>query len=126
VNVAAETAHGFTITANANYHLDSLIVDGVKSPSASSYTFLLLRRTIRPHNLGDQHVCDHFDSGSNGSISPLGTTAVNAGDSLKFTLTANANYHIDSLYRGWGIAGGGIELYVPYRNGTHTNPGSVP
>jgi len=99
VNVASGDSARFTITANANYHLDSLIVDGVKVTSASSYTFFTVAANpYDPHNLCDQHVCDHFDSRLEREHQPpWGRRQVNAGDSLKFTLTANANYHIDSL-----------------------------
>jgi len=37
----------FTFSPSANYHVDSLIVDGVKVTSASSYTFFNVRQGIR-------------------------------------------------------------------------------
>ncbi len=88
----------FTFTPNTGYYIDSLIVDGVRQTSASSYTFssVTANRTIRATFKLYQYTIT-ASSGSNGSLSPSGNVVVNYGSNQTFTFTPNTGYYVDSL-----------------------------
>ena len=99
-NVSYGSSQQFTITPSTGYHLDSLIVDGVRNTdSTSSYTFksVSASHTIRVTFLINQYTIT-ASSGSNGSINPTGLVNVNYGGSQLFTFTPSTGYHVDSLY----------------------------
>jgi hypothetical protein len=106
VNYAATQV--FTVTPNACYRVDSVIVDDVNMGTITTYTFA---NVIAPHTIRTVYRLNTYvvtpTSGSNGSISPSSPTTVNCGANLTFTLTPSTGYHIDSViingtYRGTG------------------------
>ena len=98
VVVSSGNSQTFTFTPNTGYKFASLLIDGVSVDSTSSYTF---------NNVTSNHtIAVSFSviqdtiftvAGSNGSISPSDTVAVNYGSSQQFTITPNTGYHTDSV-----------------------------
>jgi hypothetical protein len=98
VTVNNGTNQQFTIAPTTGYHIDSVIVDGAKVDSTTSYTFVSVtsNHTIRVVFAINQFTIT-ASAGINGSISPSGTVTVNYSANRKFTVTPNAGYHVDSL-----------------------------
>lgn len=101
VTVSEGKSQTFTITPNAGYVVDYVVIDGVNSGAQSSYTFSAVTAS---------HTIDAYfkvkpvtqytitaSAGANGTISPAGSVAVNEGSSQTFTMTPNAGYVIDKL-----------------------------
>ncbi len=95
VNVPTNGDQPFTITADAGNHIDSVLVDGVKTDSMGSYTFT---------NVSADHTIDAYFSintytltytaGANGSITGTSPQTVNhGGDGTAVTAVADAGYH---------------------------------
>jgi hypothetical protein len=88
----------FTITPNAGYHVDTLTVDSIPVPAATSYTFTNVTAT---HTIDVTFAINTYTitatAGANGAISPSGAVLVNHGDNQTFTITPNAGYHVDTL-----------------------------
>src|SRR5205814_9212708 len=75
----------FSISANTGYHIDSVIVDGAKVDSTTSYTFsnVTANHTIRATFAVDQFTIS-ASAGSHGSISPSGAVTVDYGNNQAF------------------------------------------
>ncbi len=88
----------FNVTPNAGYHLDSLIVDGTKVDSTTSYTFTSVNanHTIRAVFAINQYTIN-ASAGPEGTISPNGTVVVNYGSNQTFTISPTTGHHVDSL-----------------------------
>jgi hypothetical protein len=88
----------FTFAPATGYHFDSLLVDGVRVDSTASFTFHAVTSShiITPW-FGINRYAITASAGSNGSIVPSGTVAVDYGGSQLFSLSAATGYHIDSL-----------------------------
>src|SRR5439155_1448369 len=88
----------FSISPNTGYHVDSLLVDGVKVDSTTSYTYT---NVTANHSLRAVFAINQFTitstAGANGAVSPLGSVSVNYGGSRVFAVTPNTGYHVDSL-----------------------------
>ncbi|MFI5253639.1 MAG: T9SS type A sorting domain-containing protein [Bacteroidota bacterium] len=99
VDVVKHVDQAFTITPSANYHIDSIFVDGGYVGNTSPYTFTNVTAT---HTINAKFAIDQFtitsSSGSNGSISPTPSLSVSYGDSAVFTFTPSTGYHVDSVY----------------------------
>ena len=89
----------FTITPDANHHLDSLIVDGIyHGPDSISYTF---------ENVLTDHAIDAYFSintytitattTTGGSIIPSDDVIIEYGADTTFTISANSGYVLDSV-----------------------------
>jgi hypothetical protein len=96
VNFKANQA--FTITPDANYHVDSLLIDNVKVDSTASYTFV---NVSADHTIRAVFAIDQFtitaSANSGGTITPSGATIVTYGANQAFTITANVHYLLDSV-----------------------------
>lgn len=91
----ADTTVSFS--ANAGYHFDSLVVDGTRVDSLSTYTFI---GVTAPHSITAYHSVNHYTvtaSAVNGSITPNGSTDLPYGASQQFTFSPNSGYHLDSV-----------------------------
>jgi hypothetical protein len=104
VSYGADTS--ITLTPDAHYHVDSLIVDGVSIGASAKYTFAHVtgNHTLRATFVIDQ-VAITAISGGNGSVSPAGVVLVNYGSDQSFTITADTGYviadvHVDSVSVG--------------------------
>lgn len=98
-NRLPNTSQKYTITPNANYFLDSLIVNGINIPDSipgKSFTFTNINanHTIRVVFRTNIIISS---TGPNGTISPLGTTNKDNNTSQKYTITPNQFYFLDSL-----------------------------
>ncbi|GHV68459.1 hypothetical protein FACS1894199_15720 [Bacteroidia bacterium] len=96
------TDFAFTITPQAAYVLDTLLVDGIDSlashPLASNYTFYNID-TAHTIHVGFKKKTFTLTAvaGANGSISPSGPTMVEYGSSQIFTFAPDPYYVIDSV-----------------------------
>ena len=95
----------FTITPDAGYQIDKVLVDGSEvAAGGGSYTFT---NVTADHTIsatfkatGENPPVTHTITASaaaNGSISPSGAVAVNEGASQTFTITPNAGYRINKV-----------------------------
>ena len=88
----------FTITPATGYHVDSVIVDGSKVDSTTSYTFV---NVTASHTIRTTYKINSYTitatAGSNGTISPTGTVYVTYGSNQQFTITPATGYHVDSV-----------------------------
>jgi hypothetical protein len=85
----------FTTASNPGYHIVDVRVDGVSIGAVTTYTF---SNVTSDHTLEVIFAINQYTitatTGSNGAISPLGTSTVNYGGRQTFTLTPNEGYHI--------------------------------
>jgi len=98
INVQNDSDYTFTIAPDAGYHIDSVVVDGVKTDSTSSYTFYAVssNHTIDAYFSIDTYTITAIAT-TGGSIAPSGAVTVNYGADKTFTVTADAGYHIYSV-----------------------------
>ncbi len=122
----------FTIQPDSGYHIDIVKVDGVeligdelaKVKEEKSYTFA---NVTQEHTLGVTFAEDsqpvktysiQASAGSNGTISPSGTTTVEEGGSVVYTITPNSGYHISDVFIN-GTRVVGDELAYIVNTGTY-------
>ena len=89
----------YTITPNAGFVLDTLFVNGIKVDSISSYTFdsVQINKTIFA-KFKVKTFAIISSSGTGGSISPIGTSSVKYDSSIKYTITPNTGFVIDTIF----------------------------
>ena len=105
VTVNQGAARTFTITADANYHIAGVLVDGSSVGAVTSYTF---SNVTAGHTISASFAVDAYtitsSAGPGGGITPLGAVSVNHGAARTFTVAADANYHIaDVLVDGASV-----------------------
>ena len=86
----------YTVTPATGYHVASVLVDGTAATlTAGTYTF---SNVTANHTIAVTFAIDTFTitatAGSNGSITPSGTTTVNYGSSQTYTITPATGYHV--------------------------------
>ena len=92
----------FTITPERNYHIVGITVDGnlEVGPFGIPYTYTFTNVT-NDHTIEAYLAIDTYAIaviiGNSGSISPSGAITVNHDSSQTFSITPNANYHIDDV-----------------------------
>jgi hypothetical protein len=98
VAVLSSASQRFTFSPSTGYHLDSVIVDGVKSDSTTSYTFTNVSEdhTIRVTFAINTYVITS-SAGANGTVSPTPNVTVNYGANRRFVFTPSTGYHADSV-----------------------------
>ncbi|MBS4029727.1 MAG: T9SS type A sorting domain-containing protein [Ignavibacteriales bacterium] len=121
VNVNYGTDTMFTFLPNSDYHIDSVIVDGnyVGSQSSHQFTNVTEDHTIHVTFARNSYIVTSSTIGE-GTISPLGQTTVNYGDSLVFTVSPNSScYKISKIT----LDGDSVSASSPYtlRNITATH-----
>jgi chitodextrinase len=101
VSVIEGGSQEFTITAEAGFEIDDVLVDGVSQGPISSFTFSNVNK--------DATISASFNSvpvttytitasaGNGGSISPSGSVTVAEGESQTFNITANSGFEIDEI-----------------------------
>jgi len=96
--VSQGTNQTYTITPNAGFAVANLVVDGTLLPGSTSYTFANVTT--------DHYINAYFApsdltvivaAGPNGTISPVGTTAVTLGSSLTCTVTPDTGFKVAAL-----------------------------
>jgi len=111
----------FTITPDSGYHVGDVLVDGSSVGAVTSHTFtnVVATHTISATFAPDTHNIT-ASAGSNGAVSPSGTTAVNHGTSQSYTIAPAAHYHVaDVLVDGSSV---GAQTGYTFTNvaGAHT------
>ena len=88
----------FIITPNTGYHIDTVVVDGLRVDSTTSYTFtnITTNHTIRAVFRINQYLII-ASTGLHGTVSPSGTVQVNYGSSQEFIFNPDPGYGVDSL-----------------------------
>ncbi len=104
----------FSITPNSHYHVADVLVDGGSVGAVTSYTF---NNVTSNHTISATFAIDTNNitasAGSNGSISPSGSVAVNYGADQTFTISPNSHYHVaDVLVDGGSV--GAVTSYTFY------------
>ena len=102
----------FTITANLNYHVADVVVDGSSAGAVTSYTFNNVRAA---HTIYAFFAIDSYpitaSAGANGSITPSGVVLVNHGANQTFAITPSANYHVADVQVD-GFSAGAVTSYT--------------
>ena len=98
MSVTYGNSQSYLFTPATGYQVDSVIVDGLNLPAASSYSFLsvnadhTLRVTFRVATFTINAV-----AGPHGSISPPGMVTVAYGDSELYHIQPDSGYFVDTL-----------------------------
>jgi endoglucanase len=101
VNVINGTNKTFTITPNAGYQINSVIVNGTSVGAVGTYTFTTvtanqtISATFKLPTTGTSIIT--ASAGVNGTISPAGAVSVTNGTNKAFTITPNAGYQINTV-----------------------------
>jgi hypothetical protein len=99
ISVFAGFNQSFTISPDSRYSIEEVVVDDVSQGSVSDYTFTdvsadhAINATFAP--LPTYTITT--SAGTGGSISPDAETTVYEGDSLKFIITPESGFEIDSV-----------------------------
>jgi Glycosyl hydrolase family 9/Cellulose binding domain/Secretion system C-terminal sorting domain/Divergent InlB B-repeat domain len=115
VVVANGTNKAFTITPNAGYQIDSVLVNGTSVGAVGTYTFTNVTAnqsisvTFKPVITNSRIIT--ASAGANGTISPVGNVSVANGTNKTFTITPNAGYQIDSVLVN-GTSVGAVATYT--------------
>jgi len=115
ITVAGGNDQSFTITASAGYQIADVLVDGNSVGAVSAYTFSnvssdhSIQASFAP--IATAAFTISASAGSNGSVSPSGSIAVDAGDSQQFAITPASGYRIaDVLVDGASV--GAVTAYT--------------
>ena len=99
-NVAQNSDQAYTITPNLGYDVATLIVDGSSIATSTTYTFGSVQQN---HTIAVTFVqvtptyTITSTAGTNGTISPLGTTILLQGASQLYTITPTSGYVVNTL-----------------------------
>ncbi len=98
VSVSYGGNQNFTISANAGFAIENVVVDGVSQGAISSYTLTNVTQghTITATFKALQYVINAA-AGLNGTITPQGAVNVSYGGNQTFTIAANADYQVDQV-----------------------------
>src|SRR5512143_106892 len=103
----------YTITPDAGYDVQSVIVDGVNKGAVTSYAFASIAAN---HTINAYFKVKTFtitvSAGTGGNITwPLGTTTLNIGTTQTSTITPTAGYHILDVQVD-GVSVGAVGTYT--------------
>jgi Glycosyl hydrolase family 48/Secretion system C-terminal sorting domain/Divergent InlB B-repeat domain len=115
VSVPNGTNKTFTITANAGYQINDILVNGISVGAVATYTFtnVTSNQTITASFkiIETNSPIITATAGANGTISPSGVVSVTNGTNKTFTITANVGYQInDVLVNGTSV--GALATYT--------------
>jgi subtilisin family serine protease len=98
VSIEEGSSHTFTITPSQGHEIADVAVNNVSVGPVSSYTFNNVTADHTIHAIFAEVVAETHNitasAGTNGSISPTGTIAVEEGSSHTFTITPDNGYYI--------------------------------
>ncbi|MEK7263835.1 MAG: T9SS type A sorting domain-containing protein [Bacteroidota bacterium] len=110
--VESGASQSFSITANQGYSVDSVLVDGVFVGSLASYSFT---NVTSNHTITAKFKIYIYTitatAGSNGTVTPSGNISVTHGSNQQFTIAANPEYAIDSVFVD-GVFVGALTSYT--------------
>lgn len=102
----------FTIKPDGGCHVVDVLVDGISQGVVTSYTF---NQIDADHAIEAVFAVNTYQisvsAGSNGRVSPSGTTNVAHGESLNYTITPDAGYHIANVAVD-GTSVGAVSSYI--------------
>ncbi len=105
-------SQSYTITPNSGYKIASVTVDGAAVGAVATYTF---SNVSANHTIAATFSANTYtitaSAGTNGSISPSGTTTVNGGGSQTYTITPATGYLIASVTVD-GTSAGTVSSYT--------------
>ena len=112
VTVSHGSNRTFTISADANYHVQDVLVDGVSVGAVTSYTFtnVTQNHTIQASFAINTHTIT-ATVGANGNVSPTGSVTVSHGSNRTFTISADVNYHVQDVLVD-GVSVGAVTSYT--------------
>jgi hypothetical protein len=119
-SVAVNGTQAYTITPNAGYHIEQVLVDGSPVAGApSTYTF---SNVTDAHTISATFAINTFamtiTAPTNGTIT--GPTSAAFGSDAVFTITPAAGYHVVGVTDN-GVAQGALASYTVFNvQGTHT------
>ncbi|MEN6438167.1 MAG: REJ domain-containing protein, partial [Syntrophobacter sp.] len=113
VTVTSGTSKTFAITADANYKVSDVKVDGASVGAVSSYTFATVtaNHTITASFESTAFTITASVTGSGGAISPSGSVSVTSGTSKTFAITADTNYKVSDV-KVDGTSVGAVSSYT--------------
>ena len=98
VAVYQGTSQPFTITPATGYHVADVLVDGSSVGAVTSYAFT---NVTAGHSISASFAINTYNitagAGSNGTISPTGTSALNYGATQAYSITPASGYHVAEL-----------------------------
>ncbi len=98
VEVKKDDKEEFQITADADYDILDVIVDGESKGAIKSYTFSKVKAD---HTISATFISKNYtitaSAGSGGSISPSGAVVVKRGDDQTFSISPNTGYDISDV-----------------------------
>ncbi len=95
--VAIGTTAAFTVIPDAHYHVDTVIgCDGTLVGNTYTTAAITAACTVTATFASDTNVVS-LNVGSNGSLDPSIDQTIDYGATTAFTVTADANYHIDTV-----------------------------
>gem|GEM_PF-1304539 len=88
----------FTFTPSTGYHVDSVLVDGIRVDSTARYTFanVTANHSINVYFSVNRYAVSAYSFGS-GAVSPSGTCEIQYGGDTTFLFLPQAGYHVDSV-----------------------------
>ena len=111
----------YTITPFAGFHVADVLIDGVSVGAVSSYTF---NAVGADHTISATFAVNTYtissSCGSNGTISPSGSTSVVYGGSQTYSISPASGYHVSNVTVD-GVSVGALTSYA-FRtvNSNHT------
>lgn len=112
----------FAITADSNYQIDDVQVDGASVGTPTSYTFKAVEKThtiaATFKEIPPASYVIKATAGSNGSISPSGEVSVTSGADQTFAIAADSGYEIDDVLVD-GASQGAVTSYTFSVVGAH-------
>jgi hypothetical protein len=111
----------FIVTPATGYHVDSVIVDGARVDSATSFTFTNISVS---HSISATFAINHYailaNAGSHGSLFPSGVIMLAYGDSQSVSLKPDSGYFVDSVIIDGAFAGKDTNYTFHSVNQNHT------
>ncbi len=110
--VVEGTDQTFTIAPDTGYQIADVVVDGWSVGAVSTYTF---SGVDADHTISATFAINEYSiiatAGSGGSVSPAGETAVSAGGTQTYTISADESYRIsDVVVDEWSV--GAVNTYT--------------
>lgn len=105
-------SQSYLITPNTGYHVHDVVVDGISLGAITTYVF---DSVIQDHTIHAAFALDQFSisssAGLGGTITPSGDTLVTFGDSLTYTISANAGFTLADVTVD-GLSVGKVDTYT--------------
>lgn len=91
------SSQSYTVSANADFYLKELLVDGVNVGTPNSYTFSNITKNYTIHAVFDEYNHIIASASGNGTITPPGDTVYPDGATATFNLVADAHFEITGI-----------------------------